>query len=114
MSQDDRAPQHDWQRIRRVTDADADSVTELFTLAFYDDPTWSWAFPDADTRLEHHRRWWGVFMHSAVPYGWVWMTEDGGAASLWIPPKKPELSEEDEAKMEPLLRQLVVRTPMTC
>jgi hypothetical protein len=42
------------------------------------------------------------------------MTEDGGAASLWIPPKKPELSEEDEAKMEPLLRQLVVRTPMTC
>src|SRR6516164_8835559 len=46
-------------------------------------------------------------MHSALPYGWVWMTEDGGAASLWIPPEKPELSEEDEARMEPLLRQLV-------
>ena len=46
-------------------------------------------------------------MHSALPYGWVWMTEDGGAASLWIPPEKPELSEEDEARIEPLLRQFV-------
>ena len=46
-------------------------------------------------------------MHTAVPYGWVWMTEDGGAASSWIPPGKPELSEEDEAQVEPLVRRLV-------
>ena len=46
-------------------------------------------------------------MHTAVPYGSVWMTEDGGAAALWIPPGKPELNEEDEGRMEPLLRQLV-------
>jgi GNAT superfamily N-acetyltransferase len=85
----------------------ADEVTELFTLAFYEDPTWSWAFPDADKRMEHHRTWWGLYMHSAVPYGWVWATEDGGAASLWIPPGKPELSDEDEAKVEPLLRKLL-------
>jgi hypothetical protein len=26
------------------------------------------------------------------------MTGDGGAASLWIPPEKPELSQEDEAR----------------
>jgi GNAT superfamily N-acetyltransferase len=93
--------------VRQVTERDADYVTELFTLAFHDDPTWGWAFPDAAKRHEHLRLWWGLCMHSAVPYGWVWMTEDGGAASLWIPPEKPELSEEDEARMEPLLRQLV-------
>ena len=46
-------------------------------------------------------------MHSALPYGHVWMTEDGGAASLWIPPGQPELSEEDEAQVEPLLRECV-------
>ena len=34
-------------------------------------------------------------------------TEDGGAASVWIPPGEPELSDEDEAKVEPLLRELV-------
>jgi len=46
-------------------------------------------------------------MHTAVPYGWVWTTADGGAASLWIPPGEPELSEQDEAEVEPLLRRLV-------
>lgn len=35
------------------------------------------------------------------------MTDDGGAASLWIPPNRPELSEQDEARIEPLLRGLV-------
>lgn len=92
---------------RRVTAAEADEVTELFALAFNEDPTWSWAFPDPERRMEHHRAFWGLFMHSAVPYGWVWMTEDGGAASLWIPPGEPELSAEDEAALEPLVRSLV-------
>jgi GNAT superfamily N-acetyltransferase len=35
------------------------------------------------------------------------MTEDGGAAASWIPPGEPELSDEDEARIEPLLRELV-------
>lgn len=93
--------------IRRVTEADAETVVELFALAFYDDPTWGWAFPDPGARMEHHRLLWGLCMHSAVPLGWVWMTDDGGAAALWIPPGKPELSEGDEARLEPLVRELV-------
>ena len=92
--------------VCRVTDADADRVTELFALAFYDDPTWSWAFPDPEQRMDQHRVVWGLFLHSALPYGWVWMTDDGGAASLWIPPGEPELSEADEARLEPLIRDL--------
>jgi GNAT superfamily N-acetyltransferase len=93
--------------IRQVGEAEADQVTELFTLAFRDDPTWSWAFPNAEKRLEQYREWWGLYIHSALPYGCVWMTEDGGAASLWIPPNEPELSDEDEARVEPLLRELI-------
>jgi GNAT superfamily N-acetyltransferase len=94
-------------KVKRVTEGDADLVTDLFVLAFYEDPTWSWAFPDDSARMEQHRRLWGLYMHSAVPHGWVWMTEDGGAASLWIPPGEPELSDEDEARFEPLLRELI-------
>jgi GNAT superfamily N-acetyltransferase len=89
-----------------VTPDDGDRVTDLFALAFYDDPTWSWAFPDPERRMEQHRLLWGLFLHSALAYGWVWMTEDGGAASLWIPPGEPELSEADEARLEPLVREL--------
>jgi GNAT superfamily N-acetyltransferase len=90
-----------------VTGTQADRVTELFSLAFYEDPTWSWAFPSPDKRMAQHRIWWSLFIHSALPYGWVWMTEDGGAAASWIPPGEPELSDEDEARIEPLLRELV-------
>ncbi|HKH23463.1 MAG TPA: GNAT family N-acetyltransferase [Solirubrobacterales bacterium] len=91
----------------RATPARADEVTELFTLAFFEDPTWSWAFPDRERRMKQHRIWWGLHVRAALPYRWVWVTEDGSAASLWIPPGKPELSPEDEAKVPGLLRQLV-------
>jgi GNAT superfamily N-acetyltransferase len=94
-------------RIKQITEANAEQVTELFTLAFSDDPTWSWAFPESGTRMDHQRAWWGLYIHSAVPYGCSWMTDDGGAAALWIPPGEPELTAEDEAKVEPLLRALV-------
>ena len=87
--------------------AEAARIVEVFALSFNQDPTWGWAFPNPEARLDHHRAWWSLFVHTAVPYGWVWMTEDGGAASLWIPPGKPELSAEDEAQVEPLLRRLV-------
>jgi GNAT superfamily N-acetyltransferase len=95
------------QGVRQATAADADRVTELFALAFYDDPTWSWAFPDPKQRMAQHRLLWGLFLHSALPYGWVWVTGDGGAASLWIPPGEPELSDSDDARLEPLVRELV-------
>jgi hypothetical protein len=45
--------------VGQVTELEADYVTGLFTLAFHDDPTWGWAFPDAAKRHEHHRLWWG-------------------------------------------------------
>jgi GNAT superfamily N-acetyltransferase len=92
--------------VKLVTEAEAEQVAELFALAFYDDPIWSWAFPDPGTRVEHQRAWWRLFLHSALPYRSVWTTEDGGAASLWIPAGEPELSDEDAARVEPLLREL--------
>jgi hypothetical protein len=100
--------------VRQVTRAEADRVTELFALAFYRDPTWSWAFPDADGRMDHHRIWWGLYLHSALPHGCVWMTVDGGAAAIWIPPGKPELSGDDEARVEPLLLGRMLTTCWPC
>jgi GNAT superfamily N-acetyltransferase len=91
----------------RAAEADADRVTELFALAFYADPVWSWAFPAAEERMANHRIWWGLYVRNAVRNGWVWTTDDGGAAAIWIPPGGSELSEKDEASVEPLLRKLI-------
>jgi GNAT superfamily N-acetyltransferase len=93
--------------VRRLTEADADQVTELFALAFHDDPTWSWAFPAAGSRHEHMSAWWRLYARSIIPYGWSWTTDDGGAAALWVPPGEPELRPDDEALVEPLLRELL-------
>jgi GNAT superfamily N-acetyltransferase len=95
------------EAARPVTPAEADKVIEIFMLAFHEDPTWSWAFPDADARMDQHRAWWGLYIRGAIPHGWVWLSDDGGAASSWIPPGKTELSEADEAKVEPMLRELL-------
>jgi hypothetical protein len=54
---------------RRVTEAEADLVTELLALAFNQDPTWSWAFPDPDKRLGHHRLLWGSTCTAPFPMG---------------------------------------------
>jgi GNAT superfamily N-acetyltransferase len=107
MSMGDRVSGGRAPGVRRVTDADVSRVTELFVLAFYDDPIWSWAFPDPVKRVEQHRALWSLYLHSALPHGWVWMTEDDGAASLWIPPGRPELSAEDDARYEPMVRDML-------
>lgn len=45
-------------------------VVELLVSAFYDDPTWSWAFPDPSKRAEQHRRLWGLFVEGAMRFPW--------------------------------------------
>ena len=80
-------------------------MTELFALAFFDDPAWSWAFPDPERRLGQQSRLWSLFVGSGIPYGWVWIAGDCDAAALWVPPGKPELNERDRAAYEPLIRE---------
>jgi ribosomal protein S18 acetylase RimI-like enzyme len=93
--------------VRSATPADLDAVVETISLAFRDDPTWSWAFPDPARRLEQYRAWWGLFVRGALRYPWVLMTESCEAAALWIPPGGTELSDDDEPRIEQLLVQLV-------
>jgi GNAT superfamily N-acetyltransferase len=88
--------------IRRATASDLDDVTETLWLAFGGDPLWSWAFPE-HAQL---RPLWRLFVGSAIPHEWVWMIDDRAAAAVWIPPGRKELSPQEEALVEPLLREL--------
>jgi GNAT superfamily N-acetyltransferase len=92
---------------RVATAVDLDTLAEIMALAFYADPVWGWAFPDPERRLEQHRAVWGFALESALDYGWVRMTDDGGAAALWIPPDEPELRPEDAARFEPMVVDLL-------
>lgn len=93
---------------RQVADeAGAIRVTEIFTEAFHLDPVWGWAFPDAERRMAQHTVFWRFFVDAAMPYDWVWLRADGGAAALWIPPGCPEIPPELEPELEPMLAGLV-------
>jgi GNAT superfamily N-acetyltransferase len=89
------------------SDADLDAVTETISLAFHEDPTWSWAFPDAGRRQAQYAVFWRFLIASAMRYPWVRVAEGCEAAAVWIPPGGTELSEEDDERIEPLVRDLV-------
>jgi GNAT superfamily N-acetyltransferase len=90
---------------RVATQADRDAVVATIVAAFNDDPLWSWMFPDPRERAEQHASVFGLYVDSALPRGWVWVTDDNvSAASVWTPPGQQELSEEAEARLEPFLR----------
>ena len=89
------------------TEADLDAVTETISLAFHEDPTWSWAFPDASRRQEQYAVFWRLLIAGAMRYPWVLLTEGCEAAAVWIPPGGTEISAEDEERVEPLVQDLV-------
>lgn len=87
---------------RVATPDDLDGVTETLWAAFGGDPIWRWAFPDG----QQLRPWWRFLIESALRYPWVWVLDDYAAASVWIPPGGSELTEAEEQRVEPLLRDL--------
>jgi GNAT superfamily N-acetyltransferase len=89
--------------IRVAGEEDLGRLTALLTDAFESDPLWSWAFPNRDPLAA----WWRFLIGSALRYPWVWISGDYAAASVWIPPQGVELTEEEEARAEPLLRELI-------
>jgi ribosomal protein S18 acetylase RimI-like enzyme len=90
-----------------VVEADqAEIVVEIMVGAFFDDPLWSWAFPDPSRRREQHRELWRLCVEGALRYPSVWLSEEDAAASVWIPPGGTELSEEQQARFGPLVNDI--------
>jgi GNAT superfamily N-acetyltransferase len=88
---------------RVATAEDAEAITETLALAFHEDPVWSWAFPDANRRLEQHRAVWGLLVKAKIEEGSVWRTAGGEAAAVWVLPGRPELGPEDGERLEALV-----------
>ena len=92
---------------RVATASEAEAVTAILADAFHDDPVWGWAFPDAPRRTAQHTVFWRFYFDNAEPHRWVWLSAEGGAAAIWIPPGHPEIAPEAEPMVEPMLTELV-------
>jgi GNAT superfamily N-acetyltransferase len=88
---------------RVAASADVEPIVATLTGAFEADPVWSWAFPDRRRRAAQYATWFGLFVESALPHGWVWTLDGCAAVSVWTPPGNEELSEAAEARLEPFL-----------
>ena len=98
---------------RRATASDLRSVVDTLVGAFYDDPTWSWAFPDRRLRADQHRWVWTMCTASSIAQGGTWMLPGYEAVTVWIPPGGREMSEDDEREfyegVEPRVQRLLDR-----
>ena len=99
--------------VRKATLADAPRLAQALASAFEDDPVIAWIFPDEHRR----RRVLPVFMefrlrNLAFPHDEVWMTADGSAAAVWLPPPgRWQLSRPQQLRLlPPLVRFLGLRT----
>jgi GNAT superfamily N-acetyltransferase len=86
---------------------DLDAVIDTITVAFHNDPVWSWAFPDADARPAQFRRWWPLLVQGALAQGFTWLTDGAETISVWVRPNQPELTDEAEARVLPTLEELL-------
>jgi ribosomal protein S18 acetylase RimI-like enzyme len=84
---------------RVCTDDDLPTVVDLLVDAFYEDPTWSWVFPDPGRRRDQQRLLWHALAEGAMRYGGVWLTGDATATAVWIPPGGNELTEDQETAL---------------
>jgi ribosomal protein S18 acetylase RimI-like enzyme len=99
--------------VRKATLADAPRLAQALAAAFQDDPVIAWIFPDQQRRravlpafIEFRLR------KLAFPHDQVWMTADGAAAAVWLPPPgRWQLSRPQRLRLlPPLVRFLGLRT----
>lgn len=75
---------------RRASERDSQALSRLFAAAFLHDPVFDWiarAGPKRAGGMERFFFW--LLKSRAIPFGEVWMSEDGGVAAAWLPPNAP-------------------------
>jgi GNAT superfamily N-acetyltransferase len=98
---------------RAAGSADVDAIVDTISLAFHDDPVWSWAFPDEERRPAAFQRWWRLFVESMWPQGFTWTTERAESVSVWAVPNGLELTRKAEASIPGFLEEFLGERALT-
>jgi GNAT superfamily N-acetyltransferase len=74
---------------RRATPDDADRLARLLTSAFLTDPVMDWIARPGPKRAAGVGAFFTMLLSRTIPAGEVWMSDDGAACALWLPPGAP-------------------------
>jgi GNAT superfamily N-acetyltransferase len=96
-------------RPRRARLEDTDRLARLLTKAFLNDPVIDWlarSGPERPSGLQAFFLW--LLYKRAIPAGEVWMSDDGAACALWMPPGIPAWPPGlfEQLKLLPLFLQM--------
>jgi GNAT superfamily N-acetyltransferase len=93
----------DTMHAPRVAGAtDLETVTEIITRSFADDPVWGRAFPP-ELGDEGRRAIWRLDLGIAMRLGWTWLSAGNEAAAIWVPPGESEFDGPGEEAYRALL-----------
>lgn len=91
---------------RIAQDADFDLALATIVAAFYEDPLWSWLFPNPGERTAQHATVFGLYIEEALPREGVWTSDErASAVAVFTPPGERELSDRAEARLEAFIRE---------
>ena len=75
---------------RRARPDDAALLARLFAAAFASDPVFDWIARRGPRRAEGLERFFFWLLQvRAIPFGEVWLADDGSVAAAWLPPDVP-------------------------
>ena len=83
-----------------ATLADVDTAVEILVDAFYDDPAWSFGFPDPAKRREQQGWFWRLCALESFEHSTLYLTTNGASAAVWQPPGVFEGGDPDEFAAE--------------
>ena len=93
--------------LRTAIPEDLDPVTATVASAFFDDPVWSWVFPEPSLRMAQFAAWWPLLVTGGIANGTLWTTPDYESVAIWTPPGGHKMLPDDEVRVPGLLAELV-------
>ena len=93
--------------VRTAIPDDLDAVTATVASAFFDDPVWSWVFPDPSLRMAQFSAWWRLLVAGGIANGTLWITPEYESVAIWTPPGGHKMLPDDEARVPTLMGELV-------
>jgi ribosomal protein S18 acetylase RimI-like enzyme len=97
---------NDIQHAARIAgETDIETVTEIITRSFADDPVWGPAYGSAFGGGP--RAIWRLEVEAAIRLGWTWLSSGSEAAVVWVPPGSATFDAPEMRAYLAFLRELL-------